>query len=211
MSVSIRYNWKLYSLNYVYENVRHMHLSRIIKPDQASESPQHTTLKQNRNRRPNNKNGINLRSNINRMCVLNKQIALKRTFICVLCIHILTSFWNSMHSASFVGFFLLRVHLKQTIFGIFNLPKLVCYGMVWCDSISLPLISQIDFNYNVFLSRSFYFCLFFDQFLHAIVWLRKHTHKPKKKLKKNSWPRCNLIELNTLSSVLVWVFLCWLF
>lgn len=87
----------------------------------------------------------------------------------------------------FVRFFLflLRVHLKQAIFGIFNLSKLVCYGVVWCGAIqlhTLPLISQIDFNYNVFLFRPFYFLSIFPSVSTRDCLIAKtHTHKPKQK------------------------------
>lgn len=90
----------------------------------------------------------------------------------------------------FVRFFLLRVHLKSAIFGIFNLSKLVCYGVVWCGAIqlhTLPLISQIDFNYNVFLSRPFYFFVYFSISFYTRLFDCENTHtQTKTKVEKKT-------------------------
>lgn len=67
-------------------------------------------------------------------------------------------------------------------------------GVLWCGVIqlhTLPLISQIDFNYNVFLSRPFYFLSIFPsvstvESTRDCLIAKTHTQTKTKVEKKNS-------------------------
>lgn len=61
--------------------------------------------------------------------------------------------------------------------------------MLWCGAIqlhTLPLISQIDFNYNVFLSRPFYFLSIFPSVSTRDCLIAKTHTQTKTKVEKKT-------------------------